>query len=175
MPTSLVGHPSPPSSPPSSPRPSAWPLLISLVGLLAAVGCDKAETADACTEIGCEDGFALEIQRVGWEEGSYTLQITADGRQTSCSVTIPLPTEGGACDRPGYLFETSGSELDVSEQAITGLFVAGADYASLTTILSLDGVELASETWTPTFEELQPNGPDCEPTCESADDTWTIP
>lgn len=151
------------------------PMVAGLLLLPLAAACDKGATDDACTEIGCEDGFYLEIQRLGWDEGSYELQVTADGRQTSCTVTIPVPNEGGACDRPGYRLETSGAEVDPAEQAITGLFVPDSDYSSVTTILLLDGAVLAEDTWTPAFEELQPNGPDCEPVCMADDNTWTVP
>ena len=148
-------------------------LALLLAPLLLA--CGKTEDTAACTEIGCQDGLFIELNRLTWEPGVWTVSLTSDGVNTTCTATIPLDsTTPSSCDRTGYQLTTAGSSLDVSEQAITDLYIPSIDIAQVTIIVEHDGVEVFSDSVQPSYQTSQPNGPDCEPTCTSANASLTL-
>lgn len=149
------------------------PLTLALLALLA---CNKAEDSAVCTEMGCEDGFTIELNRQRWEAGTWTITLTSDGVNTTCTATIPLDEANpGACDRTGYRLETSGSALDVSEQALTAVHIPRIDLAQVNLVVEHDGSEVFADSLAPTYETLQPNGADCDPTCTYASTRLTLP
>lgn len=124
-----------------------------------------------CTEIGCQDGLLVQVTpSSGWPAGQYTYAIELDDQTITCTGTLPLPacgSPGMTCDAEGVQITESGCALPPEEQAFGDVNVPTQPTAVSITIQH-DGTEVASGSWTPEYETLQPNGPECEPTCSFA-------
>jgi hypothetical protein len=139
-------------------------------------GC--ALESDACTDIGC--GAALTVDFIGdeWEAGSYAIVVTADGVTTTCAATLPFGSceTGWTCDRTesGFWLLTSGCALSAEQHALAGIEWTTAGPRSVTIELSRDGSSLGTVSGTLSYRSSQPNGADCEPTCETAQEQLSL-
>jgi len=161
--------------------------LVSVVGALALAaasglcGCSDDESSpprprpdgdgpgDACTAIGCDDG--LTIQFSVSEPGAYLFNIVADGATISCSATLPFPdcsSPGSTCGDPRVQLAASGCALAPAEHSLEGLFMSGMVPESVSVLATRDGVEIASQTFTPAYQTTAPNGEECGPICTNA-------
>ncbi len=147
-------------------------LLTTLTLGLALSGCPLGPD---CTAIGCTDGAELTFATALVAPGDYVVRVDVDGEPFTCESSIPLVEgEESACDAPDVFLMTSGSALS-DGHAITGIMVLRAGVTLIDIEVDLDD-ELIAATWVePAFETLQPNGPDCEPTCEYAAETVQFP
>ena len=94
----------------------------------------------ACTMIGCDDGLNVLVE--GTPQGAYRVEVRAEGHETQV-VECPAPTECGRIFLAGFLPEEVTVELTAGEAR-------------------------SSRTVKPEIETVQPNGPDCPPTCRQA-------
>lgn len=95
----------------------------------------------ACTLIGCDDGWSVEI--VGDLPPTYTVRARVDGdvvASVNCSPAASCP------DR---------------------IFLSGVTAAQAELEIVGDGVDLRWQV-TPNYETVQPNGPGCPPICQQA-------
>jgi hypothetical protein len=137
---------------------------IALLSLLL-VGC-PIEVERMCTDIGCQDGLSVHFDRASFEPGVYTVEVDLHGEFIYCQATIPLesdPSDG--CDDPRVMLYLSGSMLDVEEQRVEGFTMDSTELGALAVTVALDDVEIGYAAFEPDYQELQPNGPECEPTC----------
>ena len=95
----------------------------------------------ACTMIGCEDGLTVAVE--GTPDSAYRLEIRAPGEEIRVQ-ECPSPAECGQVFLVGFLPEEVTVEL-VTESG-----------------------ERSTRTVRPEIETVQPNGPDCPPTCRQA-------
>lgn len=143
-------------------------VLAALLAGLLATGCET----QSCTAIGCGAAFQVEFQRDGWPAGDYEITVVADGETIECSVTMPLQ-----CDAPSPCPESSqvilgreGCALEPSAQKLNYVeFSPGKTPKSVTVKVQQDDALLGEGVYAPAYSESQPNGPDCEPTCKSAE------
>jgi hypothetical protein len=149
--------------------------------LLAAASCgpkasgpgDDGGTTppQACTEIGCQDGLLIRVTPTeAWPHGAYTFTVEADAKTTTCTGSLPLPacgTPGLTCDGPGVTIGESGCALDPAQHAFADIMFE-ATPTSVTVGVDLDGRTIASQTFTPEYQTVQPNGPGCDPICTNA-------
>lgn len=141
-----------------------------LLALLLACtdGSDSMGGGDACTEIGCIDGLSVTFEPALAGKGTYTFDVTVDGTAYSCDATIPLEGSSTVCGTGGVVsIYLSGSELDPSDQSLPGLHVEGTP-KSVRIQVHRDKALVADADLSPKYQEVQPNGPDCPPTCHSA-------
>ena len=145
--------------------------LLGLLGLLAGCG-DKVDVS--CTDIGCQDGLQVDFEPVLETAGDYEVEIVVDGVSTRCLASLPLDAEApSSCDEEGVYLTTSGSALSEDQHEITGVYLtAGPDTVSIGVLR--DEAEVGGDTLSPTYTVVQPNGPECEPTCRSASASVTI-
>ena len=138
-----------------------------LIPLLLA-GCPDVETLD-CTSMGCVDGLEVFFKRDDYPPGVYTVEPDLHGELIHCQATIPLDSDAsdGCSDGRVSLF-LSGSMLEVSEQSIDGFYLDSVDPSALAVTVSLDGAQIGYAAFEPGYQTLQPNGPECEPTCSYA-------
>jgi hypothetical protein len=138
-------------------------------------GSDRRESR-ACTGIGCQTGLAVQFSRPLREAGSYTVSLELDGELTSCESALPFASCGGgpACASPKVLLEQSGCALPPNAHEIIGLRVMSVTRAVRIQI-QRDGTEIASQDFTPSYVRSQPNGEGCEPICEQANATLSVP
>lgn len=131
--------------------------------MVALGGCGVGIPDGVCTEIGCTDGVMLAFTLS--EPGLYQITATtvpASGSVT-CTSSLPLDDTGG-CTGPGFVTQ-SGSALPPDQQSIGDLLLTSTDLTSIHLTITRDGDPIVDQTYTPAYDELQPNGPDCEPTC----------
>ena len=140
----------------------ALAFLAGLLPLLAPSGCD-GPAGLGCTEIGCFDSYTVAVLAADrFADGAYTLDVTARGQTKRCEFTI----EGGR----------------IGAESCNAVYAVGASYPAPEAVavsfppitrevglrVTRDGVTLADLVTTPVFETVQPNGPDCPPTCRVA-------
>ncbi|HQP36677.1 MAG TPA: hypothetical protein PLI95_15935 [Polyangiaceae bacterium] len=148
------------------------PGALLLAMLLTACG-NGVDTDRACTTMGCANGFVVNLQSDAWSAGAYQIAIVADDRTIVCTAALPLPKTGpqSACDAAGVTLGTSGSELEPTEQSLYEVRFSDTYPKTVTMTVSRDATKLAEQSFTPEYATLQPNGPDCEPTCKYASAT----
>jgi hypothetical protein len=123
----------------------------------------------ACTDIGCTDGLHISLLREAFEPGLYLVELDLHGEVILCQATIPLGSGASdGCSDPRAWLELSGSELDTSEQAVTGVFLDRTDLSAMAITVLQDDEEIGYAAFEPDYQTLQPNGPECEPTCAYA-------
>ena len=139
-----------------------------LAFLLACTDSDDSDRSDACTEMGCIDGLTVNFAPALMGKGTYTFDVTVDGTAYACDATIPLEGSSTVCGTGGVVsIFLSGTELDPSKQSLPGVHVEGAP-KSVQIQVHRDKALVADADLSPKYQEVQPNGPDCPPTCHSA-------
>lgn len=126
-------------------------LLIFIALCLSACG-----ESNVCTEIGCQDGFTLTlVDEANSPVTTFSGTVSVGGIQTAIT-----------CD-PN---KTSGPGYTCADNSVT---VSGTPTTTITVNLSA-GAKQAQEVLTVTPRTVQPNGPECEPTCTQASATLTL-
>lgn len=139
-----------------------------------------APTAKICTEVGCLNGLVVDVSagRSGFGKGRYEIDVVADGKKAKCELAIPLV----ACDKGPSAKCTgdvklsigeAGCALDPKEQGISTIAIEGSPAAVEITVKRA-GKKIGAAKLTPAYKTLQPNGPDCPPTCKSGKETLSI-
>ncbi len=167
-------------------RPSLW----CVTFLLFAASCASADGPDprangqlppqsgpelACTLMGCSDRLTIELQRAGtWAAGSYRVDLVVDGVNVACEARItddPCDEEATSCTAGAPVRLTTarpfGCATPPTMNTVPGIYI---DKAAAEVKLSVkhEGAELVSESITPRYDTLTPNGPVCGPICRQA-------
>jgi hypothetical protein len=148
--------------------------------LLAFTGCFFGSSADdppdtMCTAMGCEDGFTIQFS--ARQPGAYTFDIVADGTVISCTAELPLlpcGTPASQCSDARVFIGESGCALSDADHSLENLTFSGVHPDTVTVTAHRDGAEIASQTFTPTYQRLAPNGEECGPICHNASATLTL-
>ncbi len=150
-------------------------LLIVGITIVFLAGCQFTQLswptpvpAQQCTEIGCYDGYTLILRPADmrFPEGRYDVHFTPEGKVTkSCFFVVsddPVKCASGHC---------------VIEEDCNALYSMGYNVPDnirilypvtkvmLTVEVERDGVTTARTTFEPVYRTVQPNGPNCPPTC----------
>ena len=153
--------------------------LAAILALACASGCSdgsEPRMPRACTQIGCDSGLTVRFSQPLREAGSYTVTLELDGERFSCHSTLPFASCSGEnpCSSSKLILEQSGCALPPSAHEIVGLRITStAKKVSLW--IERDGSEIASQSFSPTYIRSAPNGEGCEPICEQASATLTVP
>ena len=135
---------------------------------LLLTACPELDSTD-CTSMGCVDGVEVYFTGASHGSGVYTVDIDLHGEQIHCQATIPLETDDSdGCDDSRVSLFLSGSELDPSEQSVDGFFLDSTEPSAMAVTVSFDEGQIGYSAFDIGYEELQPNGPGCEPTCRYA-------
>ncbi len=141
-----------------------------------------------CTAVGCEDGVSVMLVPPDGvvSPGEFWVRVVIDGQTTlECSASYASGTT-----RPDCAFEElslfvspgeecrepvpSGEEACVRrEEMAVGIRINGTPTQLDIEYTSSEG-EIYSVTSTPEYQTLQPNGPQCEPTCFHAGETFFL-
>jgi hypothetical protein len=143
-------------------------LALMLLLAVAASGC--GEEPVVCTEIGCTDGFTLELVADSEEftAGVYNVDVELDGEAEECAFEVRMVCEGGG---PCVVNEDCNATYGVSEISI----LYGGTPGEVTYSITRDGLQIASDSIEPEYQTVQPNGPECPPTCMQATELVSIP
>jgi hypothetical protein len=123
----------------------------------------------ACTEIGCNDHLSLELRPNGvrFVQGTYEVQLTANGATRSCSFRVLDPSKcplgdcfhGEGCDAMIFAVYQNPERIVIQYPVME---------TALDISVTRDGVTIASTAIQPVYQRLQPNGPYCPPVCYQA-------
>lgn len=132
-----------------------------------------------CTELGCKSGLDIELVRsTPWPQGSYRITLRLDGKSASCEGKLPLePCERGPtfhCSDASLSIAESGCALPPDQHAIGGLSSTVTEASKASLVIEHQGALQATAQLTPAFQTVQPNGPGCEPVCQSASMRLTL-
>lgn len=127
----------------------------------------------ACTEIGCDNGLMLNfLADSGWQPGNYRVVVDVDGQPVSCHGSLPLPAceSGGGfqCDSPDVRLGESGCALPPEQQGLSDIHLETTSATEVSVTIERDGQLMATTVLKPSFQRVQPNGPDCPPVCTTA-------
>lgn len=165
---------------------------LGLLGALLVAACASAPPepsappgppgarGPACALIGCSNGFSVDWESSsGWKPGRYTFEIELDGARTTCEAKLPLRAceEGPSvsCAPSGAVqIGESGCALPPGQHGFSG-FSTTAFPAAVTIVIKRDGEQILREERAPTYRTVEPNGPDCPPTCRQAHEALRVP
>lgn len=126
---------------------------------LGSLGCTGASRG--CTDIGCLDGVTAVFSPPLAIPDEVTIVLTGDVElsctQSSTTNLGPCADQGVSFSRNVYGELTTLTLYRLHPNSLTVEILAGNDRL------------LESTTTTIRYETVQPNGPDCEPTCRQAD------
>ncbi len=130
---------------------------------LALAGCGLLPPI-ACTDAGCESGvrFTLDDDLVTGTE--YRVVACVDDQCVEGTLEVGPDSDG----TDGPLSLVVGADSDTVFYRLDERQVSGTHAVSLT-VRTADGELLAGWEGTAEFVRMQPNGPNCEPTCWLAD------
>ncbi len=135
----------------------------------AATSAPTAEPPVACTRIGCMDGLEIAFTPEAPKAGTYSITVTAGSDSSTCEVVFPYPKCGTPATKcagsiPMMVTET-GCELPKDKQTFPKVRMGKAP-AEIQIAVKLGKATLSDQKVTPTYEELRPNGPKCDPVCK---------
>lgn len=130
--------------------------LVPVFLLLLLVACTPAQpTARACTEIGCSNELRIIID--GPLPPTYTIELAAPGIETitlTCAKGQSSEASIHECRPDGAIFR----DLAPDDVTVTFTWQGG----------------IVSDTLHPSYAAVQPNGPDCPPTCRQGTATLDV-
>ncbi len=132
-------------------------LLTALPFLAILAGCSEPITA--CTQVGCEDGLYITVEHLdGSPLDTFSGEATLDGE------SFDVSCDDGTGQGDNYL--CLGNTLEIQD---------ATDATEIHLDLVADDDTLRYQgTLTLDFAEVQPNGPDCPPTCLQASETIAL-
>lgn len=163
-------------------------MLVRIFGLACAatlLACTpKPAQPDAppqkiCTAMGCVNGLNVSVAKAtAWPAGVYDFVLDLDGTAVTCTGALPLkPCDEGpslTCTPTDKVQITeSGCALPTDQHGFGDIHIEGAPANVKLTIRTGETVLFENEL-RPEYRTLQPNGPDCEPTCRSASGAITL-
>lgn len=144
---------------------------------LVANGCGTK----VCTDIGCGDSVWAEFATPVTEDGDYTLAVATALGFVECVFTLGASAaggEGGAGASSGEIVceadEDLGFSVTRSDAGVLSFRLnpsASEDLTQIEVQFGRNGTILLEETYPLVYEELRPNGEDCEPACRVAEVT----
>jgi hypothetical protein len=129
-----------------------------------------------CTQIGCRDQLVLQAPNVKLAAGTYLLTVDADGKKSSCPLEVDakdMKTNGCIGDA-GVSLALPGSVPVRGAEGGFSLVFGSAPANVKVTVTSAAKKKLLDQAFTPTYKTVQPNGPDCSPTCRQAQETLPL-
>jgi hypothetical protein len=142
-----------------------------LIILLMAGYAGQAQARE-CTEIGCQNGLILNVDPdYQWKWGRYEISFLFEGRSVNCQGYLPLKKcdKGPSfkCSSDKVVIGESGCALPESAHGISTIQINDMPGRMMVRI-ERDGKAVITRTLTPEYKESEPNGPGCEPVCNSA-------
>ena len=132
---------------------------------IAATLAGTARAHQACTEMWCREGFALELAGGPWKSGRYEFTIKADETLVTCTATLPLRADCAAsaqCSHAGWRIGESGCALPPAAQAFHEITSTVIPRHVRVDIIGPDGRNARIELPV-TASCGYPNGKECDP------------
>ncbi len=123
-----------------------------------------------CTEMSCDDGLSIELERKQWAHGTYRFDIEINGIPESCVAILPFSgckeDYLNNCTSDKLRLFESGCMLPAEEHMLGPIQVLSTDIRTLKVKIMHDANVLTEKTFYPHYNKVQPNGPGCEPVCQ---------
>jgi hypothetical protein len=136
---------------------------ILLAASLPATAC----IGQSCTLIGWEEGLSVHLTPSPLPAGRYDIEVVADREPIALAVTVTASgtsCDAEACSREVALDDGTALRLrfvyDGIAIATVGDDASGGPAEAVVTVRR-DGVEIASDTFTPDYRREEINGPGC--------------
>jgi hypothetical protein len=136
----------------------------------------SAPTAEpvACTKKGCMSTLTLETKLSAPKPGKYDVEVVAGDHKGHCEITFPYPK----CDTPATRCEGTlpimaneeGCDLPPAQQVLPKL-VIGETPKSAAVKVTFAKKTIIEKKIDPTYREQRPNGPNCDPVCQTGEAT----
>lgn len=130
-----------------------------------------------CTQIGCRDQLQLQAPNVKLAPGTYLLSLDVDGKGASCPLEInakkEMSTHGCVGDPVVKLAFPGDVPVRGAEGGFSLVFASAPTTVKVKLVSSAKKV-LSEQTFTPTYKTVQPNGPDCSPSCKQGEETLEL-
>jgi hypothetical protein len=127
---------------------------LSIALLFAFASCDGLSLGPDCNDAG-EHDLVRAIVDLPLEEGTYVVEVVADGERLDCSFTY-----SGIESNPGCGFLNSSLMLHSRDNVIREIDLYAAP-EHLTMELRLDGNLIAGGEFTPAYDRWEVNGRGC--------------
>lgn len=153
-------------------------LALVAMAMLFAVACGSASTPGdggdppvdrgaVCTDIGCESGVTFTLTRDLVTEEAYEVEACVGDLCRTATLEVPAPDDG-----PFAGVQEGALGLNTDADSVS-LRLPEGDWSGTHRVSLLvrdSGGEVVAETERDAdFERMQPNGPDCPPTCWRAE------
>ena len=111
--------------------------------------------------------------------GAYRFEVEIDGALTTCEGSLPLAAcEAGpsvTCSSEAVAVGESGCAMEPASQGFSEVFFRDPQHPKAVKLtVSRDGEVIGAGEYAPEYERVQPNGPECEPTCDYAAATLAL-
>lgn len=129
-----------------------------------------------CTQIGCRDQLVLQAPNVTLGKGTYLISVDADGKKASCPFEVTgkeMKSEGCVGEAEVKLALPGSVPVGGAEGGFSLVFM-GAPATVKLRVTSAANKKVSEQVVTPTYKTIQPNGPDCSPTCKQGQDSLTL-
>jgi len=125
---------------------------LALVLVLGALGCSHD-----CTAIGCTTYVNFHLSEALREDGTYLIEVVADGESMSCEVQVPQVPEIECDDKVGITREEvtsneGGAQTGTAGDAIEAVGVIGI-YEQVSIVITRNTAVLADDEVEPDYDE----------------------
>jgi hypothetical protein len=159
--------------------------LVPVAATILVAGAGGCERVHGCTLIACRDQASLILQRADGMPPGLAVSLDLDGRQVEC----PPPQAGTStvCDTDVSIAsrEMVSCTEERTKDAVGLKCVPTGKFEEIVTVTATPAVihasarladtVVAERTFDPQYRTVQPNGPDCEPTCRQWSEVWPMP
>ncbi len=165
-----------------------WKKILVFVFALVTMGAgpcdllDMGETEESdggsiecnSSEATCTDALIVEVIRADNMEfltGAYAFDVVLpDESQLFVECYLAFTENGIECSAGNI--DVLYAQLEEGGRTMW-MFLLGAPEATMVTV-KYNGFAIGQRTFTPSYEELFPNGPECEPMCYEAKETMAV-
>jgi hypothetical protein len=167
-------------------------LVATLALAVGAPHCSKRSADRPCTELPCSSAAALRatLTPAAATVGEHVFALEVDGIASTCTAQLTSLTalaHGRCTSNAGVHI---GPVMRSKEMRVAGMVgyteepVPGQFEWSLTVygqpqrvrvVHTTGGRTIVDRTASLTYQATRPNGPGCEPVCQAASETWTVP
>ena len=154
----------------------SFAVIVAFSGCLFTSACDTAEPP-ICTQIGCSSGYLLSVHSAEnrFPAGRYDIRLTPEADSTHACFFV-VTDDATQCDSGECITQENCNALYLVGSADPDRVELGYPVVAgpLRVIVERDGVVIRETVFQPAYEESQPNGPGCAPTCLNASNDLMI-
>ena len=145
---------------------------LALILGMACAGC-----GEECTDMGCENPLRITLQpNEAWPRGVYAFELETEAGKAACDGALPLPPCGQlalTCTGIPVRISERGCGWAEAEHGFSDIELLSAAELVRLRILR-DGELLVDRELRPKYQRESPNGPECGPVCEIANETVPV-